>query len=208
MSPLAQLYALSARRRLRLTHWCPCCTTPEEMAALKAAPVRELPWTVLKPLLSCTVGDDDDFLVCLPRLLELTPLDSFDRQRLLRRLERARATPEEDRTVRAWLREELLEALDVAPPGELLSAIVTLDLSAQVLARLDVPLAPVWYAQLAWEIGCRRCGGLTEQESVFIDAILSEPRLESLERAFFAAVDPEEQRLFSSAVQVLEWLVC
>ncbi|WP_353543535.1 hypothetical protein, partial [Deinococcus xinjiangensis] len=52
---------------------CPCCTTPERLAALTAGPLRSLDeellsWYGFKSM--TTIGDEQDYLYFIPRLLE------------------------------------------------------------------------------------------------------------------------------------------
>lgn len=208
MSPrlqaLAQLYALAAHRRLRLRQRCDCWTA-EAAEELRAVPIPALPWALVEVVLASCFASEEDFLACLPRLLELTRPATFDRERVHGRLRHALTSAAEDLALRAYLREEFLESL-ADPPRELLESILSLGLGDQVLELSHRPVAPSWFAELVCEIGRKRhAEGLSAREAMFADELLVAPRREAVERAFFAASTPAEQRLFSTALQVLEW---
>jgi hypothetical protein len=78
---IADLYASSQARVPLAVEGCPCCTSPEQLAALIAVPLRELTPAQLgfygRQALT-TVGSIDDFRYFWPRLAELAVTESSD----------------------------------------------------------------------------------------------------------------------------------
>ena len=73
-SAIAELYAAFSRPTAPIVYGCPCCITPEELAALTATPLRDVSAEVLEPYafsVMLTVGDSEDLRYFWPRLVEL-----------------------------------------------------------------------------------------------------------------------------------------
>lgn len=210
MGHVDQLYAAFAGIPLRLSSSCECCTTDAEIAALKARPLRELTADDV-PLISLlnTVGTAEDFLCLAPRLFELWPEGSFERELVEQKCLQAGATPEQRRAIEVFLVEEVKARLSSGGAGPVLVPATRFQLQPWLAAQLSTTsTAPRWYAQLVSEVGERHGTSaaqlpFTPDEQVLVDWVLSTPRPELLERAFFAAEGADDQRVFSLALETL-----
>ncbi|MDP1825473.1 MAG: hypothetical protein Q8L48_19600 [Archangium sp.] len=205
---LEALYDAFSRDRLRLSFYCSHCVSDDEVAEFKATPLRQRDWSQVEPLIwsaMFTFGDERDARHCLPRMVELSCRNASNRELVLRLLRRLPISPPERALVNACFAEDLMNQLRADELLEVLEPIAAYGLQprAEELLRA-AQVAPRWYARLACEFG-QRHGVLTAQESVLVDWVLATAKVELLERAFFLATEPDDQQLFSSAVQVLEW---
>lgn len=206
---LPALYDAFSRDRLRLSFYCPHCVSEAEVAEFKATPLRERSWAQLEVLVCSamnTFGDAQDARHCLPRMVELSLRSAFKRDCVLQLAHRLPLSPPERSLLHALFAEAVLEQLRADELLDDVLALVTAHgLQPRVAALLEAAaVAPRWYAQLICEFGQLQ-DRLTAQEAVLADWVLTHPKLDPLERAFFAATTAQTQQLFSSAVQVLEW---
>lgn len=210
MGHVDELYAAFAGIPLRLSSHCECCTTDADVAALKARPLRELTAEDV-PLISLlnTIGTAEDFLHLAPRLFELWPEGSFERGLVEEKCRQAGATAEQRRAIDVFLVEEVKARLSSGGAGPVLTPAARFRLQPWLEAQLaTAAAAPRWYAQLVTEVGERHGTSaaqlpFTPDEQVLVDWVLSTPRPELLERAFFAAQGADDQRLFSLALDTL-----
>lgn len=210
--PLQAVYDAFSRYRLRLTSYCEHCFDRDELVALRQMPLRErmegdLP---LASLLN-TLGDANDFKHLLPRLLELFPVGSFEREVVDEKLLRVSLAPEERATLDQFFGAEVMARLDQLDP--LMPIVARFQVQPLLALELEhAPLAPWWYAQLVNELGGRHASSsaqvpFTPGEQVLVDWVLAAPRFELLERAFFDAETGREQSHFSTALDTLQFWV-
>lgn len=206
---LPAVYDAFSRDRLRLSFYCPHCVSDAEVAEFKATPLRERSWAQLEVLVCSalnTFGDAQDARHCLPRMVELSLRSAFKRDCVLQLAHRLPLSPPERALLNALFAEGVLAQLRADEPlDDVLALVTSYGLQQRVAALLEAsPLAPRWYAQLICEFAQRQ-DRLSAQEAVLVDWVFTHPKLAALERAFFAATNAQNQQLFSSAVQVLEW---
>jgi hypothetical protein len=208
---LEALYALFARYPFRVSRYCDHCFDAEEVAALKKVPLRERELDGVLCSLLGTFGDENDVKHLAPRLLELYGPDrAFERELVQRLLRQAELSPAEELGLRAFFVEEALLRFQSSSPAPVLEPAARLWLQPQLAADLARAVnAPRWYAHLICEVGSRhgqRAGvPFDAWEQPLVDWLFSTARADLLERAFFCAPREEDQRLFSLALQVLEF---
>lgn len=208
--PLEALYALFARYPFRAKRVCSCCFSDAEVAALKKAPLRERQLEGVVCSLLGTFDNEGDVKHLLPRLLELYGEGSFERNHVHQLLARLPLTAAEQLGLRAFFSEEAMARFLSAEPAPVLEPAARLWLQPRLAAALaPATSAPRWYAHLICEAGsrhARRVGVVFEaHEQPLVDWLFEAARPELLERAFFLAQGADDERLFSLALQALEF---
>lgn len=216
-APVGPLYDVFARYRLRSVRACQCCHDDDQVQALRAKPLRALLAGDFSCYPRCAMslwGDEYDFKHFLPRLLELSlgQPGFFDLQDKLRQAAWPEWLRDERLAVAALVRHEAERKLrfGLERPSACLDDLYFVGEDPRpILERLlaDATVPPRWYAELVLEAGqgMQSPAGLSASPSVYVDWLFEAPRADALERAFFAAETGEDQRLYSSALGVLEW---